>query len=456
MSDPASIALHRYGLGPRPGEYASVAGDPRGWLLAQLGAKAPSPPELAGLPPLAEALKLLPRFLRKERKEGRQAAKSGDGQGTEERYREVMQAHFLAEAWGRHQAAVNSTTPFRERLVRFWANHFTVSGSKPQTLPLAGVYEREAIRPHIGGRYVDLLRAAALHPAMLSYLDNDRSVGPGSRAGLRREQGLNENLAREILELHTLGVGGGYHQADVTAFARVLTGHGIDYAVYKLGEGGYRYYPERHEPGAQTLLGKIYPDKGPDQAGAVFEDLARHPATARHIAGKLARHFIADEPPDSAVARLEQSFLTSGGDLGTVSKTLVELPEAWQAPPSKFLSPDDWLVACDRLLAQQGGLREPRQLMGALQQLGQPAFRAPSPAGWPDLSAAWLTADALWKRLEIAVALANSAGVDQPLRLAEQTLGRLLSEASRDSLRGAESAAQGLALLLVAPEFNRR
>src|SRR5262249_1887157 len=213
------------------------------------------------------------------------------------------------EAKVRIEAAVAAEIGFAARLVWFWSNHFCVSADK--ILSMAGAYEREAIRPHVLGRFADMLTAVESHPAMLVYLDNGVSMGANSVAGINRDKSLNENLAREILELHTLGARTGYSQGDVTRFANVLTGWTwIAFGVPNRG-GEFVFVKRLHEPGEQTVIGKSYPDTGVDQGRAVLADLARHPATARHIARKLARHFVADEPPPSLVDKLTKSFIDS-------------------------------------------------------------------------------------------------------------------------------------------------
>jgi uncharacterized protein (DUF1800 family) len=323
-------------------------------------------------------------------------------------------------------------------------------------VPLCGAFEREAIRPHVTGRFADMLLASTSHPAMLIYLDNAQSIGPDSPAGRRRDQGLNENLAREILELHTLGVDGGYTQADVTAFAAALTGWSVDFRELESGAGGYRFFPGRHQPGSRQVLGRKYAQDGAEQAQAVLNDLTRHPSTARHLATKLARHFVADQPPADAVARLQRVYLDSGGDLGAMAAALVDLDAAWSDPGAKFKSAEEYLIGAQRILAPGGGFERPQALFAALGPLGQRPFLAPSPAGWPDEARAWLTADGVWKRLETAVALAHRAQIDRPLELAEQSFDAALSERTRAGIRQAESALQGLALLLSAPEMNRR
>ena len=232
---------------------------------------------------------------------------------------------------------------FRERLVHFWTNHFAVSADKPQVLALAGTLENEAIRPHVAGRFADMLTAVESHPAMILYLDNQASIGPGSQLAQRRSRrssagdrklGINENLAREILELHTLGVDGGYTQQDVTTFARALTGWSIGTDRFPGGGelGKFAFHDAAHEPGAKTIMGTRYGQSGVAQPRAVLTDLAKHPATARHVATKLARHFIADEPPPDAVERIAKAFRDSDGDLPTVHRAVLDTPEAWVTP----------------------------------------------------------------------------------------------------------------------------
>jgi uncharacterized protein (DUF1800 family) len=318
---------------------------------------------------------------------------------------------------------------------------------------MAGPYEREAIRPYALGRFVDLLQAVESHPAMLFYLDNAGSMGADSTAGINRDKGLNENLAREILELHTLGVRSGYSQADVTSFANVLTGWTfIDTAVPQHG-GEFAFLQRFHEPGAQTVLGKRYPDSGVEQGRAVLADLAQHPATAQHIAQKLARHFVADEPQPSLVAKLQTTFKDSGGDLKEVAKTLVTADEAWAPQRGKLKTPALWAVAALRLTGVLPSTAIGR-VLGAQASLGQALWRPPAPNGYPDTEAAWI--DGIPRRLDIANELASHAAANaDPLALLDAGLGPLASAATRDTVARAESRAQALALLVMSPEFLR-
>jgi uncharacterized protein (DUF1800 family) len=304
------------------------------------------------------------------------------------------------------------------------------------------------------GRFADMLLAAESHPAMLLYLDNAQSIGPSSVAGINRDRGLNENLAREILELHTLGVRTVYAQADVTNFAKVITGWTILPTVDNPDHGGEFVFNKRaHEPGPQTLIGNTYPDTGVQQGRGVLADLARHPATARHVATKLARHFIADDPPPALVERLTQRFLDTDGDLKEVAKALLSAPESWSAEQAKIKRPGEWLVAARRAAGRRRGNIEGMTRQQAL--LGEPLWRPPAPKGFSDDSAAWY--DGLPLRLQSANAFAQVVAPDvEPKEVVDVALGPLATEDTRLAVARAESKAQALTLLVMAPEFQRR
>ncbi len=473
VSDPAAaaaIAAHRFGLGEP--DLAVVGADARAWLRAQIG---PADPQRgSGLPSLAEAL-------------ARQtAARPADARDAKDALRAQVQADMRA----RLVTAATSTRPFAERLALFWCNHFTVSLGKASTQGLVGAYEREAIRPHIAGRLVDLLTAAVTHPAMLRYLDNHLSAGPqstlvqrlgrrnamaaaavGSEAGpastAPRLTGLNENLAREVLELHTLGVAGGgglygpwggYSQADVTSLAAVLTGWRGPRpgSPAEAGTGTEPDFdPAWHQPGPKTVLGRRY-EAGPLALRAVLADLARHPATHRHVATKLARHLLADQPPPALVARLAQRLTDTDGDLAALYQTLIDAPEAWASAPAKLKTPEEFVLSSIRLL--RGGDQLTRRAPDAgLSALGQRPHYAPSPAGWSDLASDWLGPEAVWQRVEWATQAAGRQGAQIDARvLAQASLGVLLGNATRQQLERAADGPQALTLLLMAPEFQRR
>ena len=445
------IAVNRFGLGAAPGELAAASADPRAWLARQASQPAPATPEFAKLAHSSRALEEYPRWIASLRTAGTRSV--------EQTFRTHFGPIMLEELGARLAAAAATATPFQERLVWFWANHFTVSAEKPLVFALVGSFEREAIRPQVTGRFADLLLAAASHPAMILYLDNHLSVRkgwqprrPSRNAAFPSPTGLNENLAREILELHTLGVNGGYTQADVTEFARVITG----WTVRAQGERGFQFDPARHEPGPKTLLGKTYPEEGMAQGEAVLRDLAAHPATALHVATKLARHFIADDPPPAAVARIARAFRDTGGHLPSVYAALLDCPEAWERPLAKLKTPVEYVVSCQRALPALRAAR-PQAMFLTLRGMGQRPFFAPSPQGWPDNTGAWAGADALWKRIEWAGILAARLGTQvDPLALARESYGEAVGEATSLAIARAESRQQGLALWLASPEFQRR
>lgn len=456
----SAIAAHRFGLGEA--EAATVGADAAAWLTAQIGAADAQTGAL--LAPFAQALAVQQQARRLRTPEAEAAL------------REQVQADLRA----RLATAAATPRPFAERLALFWANHFTVSLAKGSCQGLVGCHEREAIRPHIAGRFADLLQAAVSHPVMLRYLDNNASAGPQSRVVQRlrrragpeaapRLTGLNENLAREVLELHTLGVQGGggaygpwggYSQADVGALAAILTGWRGTGSDYGLDERGFD--ASWHQPGDKQLLGRRY-GEGPQALQQALQDLARHPSTARHLATKLARHFVADVPPLSLVERLARIWSDSDGHLTSVYQALIASPEAWQPGQAKLRTPEEFVIAALRLLqppAQIGAaaLRgRPRAADLGLAAMGQRPQSAPSPAGWPDRADEWLGPEALWQRLEWSQRLADQLGHQVDARaLARASLGPLLGEATRQQIERAADGRQALALLLMAPEFQRR
>jgi uncharacterized protein (DUF1800 family) len=366
----------------------------------------------------------------------------------------VPQQIYLAEAKARIHAALAADIGFVERLVWFWSNHFCVSADKGNVRQICGAYEREVIRANVLGRFGDMLLAAESHPAMLIYLDNARSIGPDSMAGLRQKRGLNENLAREILELHTLGVRTVYTQDDVTRFANVITGWTVvPFRQDALRGGEFDFNPRMHQPGAQTVIGKSYSDGGLEQGRAVLATLARHPATAKHVATKLARHFVADEPPPALVDRLAKRFLATQGDLKEVGKALVAAPQSWEAPRAKLKRPGEWVVAALRAVGVTPAEIDP--VMQAHNLLGEPLWRPSAPKGFADESAPWL--DGLAQRLDIANQFARRLGADaDPREVFEEALAPLASAETRQAITRAESRPQALALLFMAPEFQRR
>lgn len=485
----AALAAHRFGFGPRPGELRAIAGDPRGWVKSQLAPR-PAPAQIAALPAAEDDLLAFGRWLFARRLRDRndtRAIERARRQGVseaqlrqltlEEDFIQNFRTRAITAIGARLEAAMTTDAPAHERLVHFWSNHFTVSALKPQAAALPPSFEKDAIRPHVCGRFADMLRASSQHPGMIVYLDNWLSIGPSSAAarnpalarrlpGGGRPTGINENLGREILELHTLGVDGGYTQADVQALAAIITGWTYarprprDFISDREGvrSGGdlFEFDANAHEPGAQTLLGRTYAQSGRAQGEAALADLARHESTARFIAFKLCRHYIADDPPAAAVARVARAFRQSDGDLRVTMEALIDSPEAWETPFAKFKRPEEYAITL--LRAANLTTLPPGAGAGALAAMGQRIYAAPGPDGWPDTADSWLTADLVWKRLEFAQTYAaRIARADlNPLDVGEACLGPLMSDETRTAVRRAESPAQGLALLFAAPEMQRR
>jgi len=466
----AALALNRFGLGPRTGSIAAIASDPRGALIAELDRSGAGRITNAELMTSGVAARAAFAFQQAQR-ELRRAAKSAPKE-TKDAAAEASpppapapaparpnvgmapQQIYLDEAKVRLTAALDADIGFVERLTWFWSNHFCVSADKAGVRPIAGAFEREAIRANVLGRFVDMLRAVETHPAMLLYLDNARSIGPNSQAGRNRGRGLNENLAREILELHTLGVRTVYTQDDVTSFAKVITGWSIVNPVQDPARGGeFTFNPNMHEPGTQSVVGQAYADAGFDQGRRVLAALARHPATAAHVARKLARHFIADDPALALIERLAKCFRDTEGDLKEMAKALVAAPEAWAAPRSKLKRPTEWIVSA--LRATGASVTDVRPVTQAQNLLGEPLWRPPAPNGFADDDATWL--DGLSQRLDVAnqVALRIAPAAD-PTAVFEETLAPVASAETKRTIARAESRQQALALLLMAPEFQRR
>lgn len=468
-----SIALNRFGLGAR-GD-AAPPNDPKSWLRTQLRRFDPRPADFSTLPGRSQIAGTLADYLENALgKNGGQDPMPREGVDQLKLARKFIKddaaAQYMAQVGARARVAIASDTPFVERLVHFWANHFAISADKLVTIGMGGMLEIEAIRPHVLGRFADMLLAVEQHPAMLLYLDQAQSIGPESMIGERLAQrgrkrgGLNENLAREILELHTLGVRTGYSQADVTEFARALTGWtvagirrgpGARFLAGRAGPGDFVFVAPLHEPGTRTIIGRTYRQDGEAQARAILADLAAAPATARHIATKLARHFLADDPPPALIDRLSATFLRTGGDLPSLYEELIAAPEPWSAATSKFRTPWDWLISALRAV---GADALPDQMTAhALTELGQPTWRPGSPAGFDDIAQSWAGPDALVKRVDVAERIASRAGRALDARtLAPRLFPGSLTAATREAIARADSPAQGLALLLVSPEFLRR
>ena len=477
--DPSLRALNGFGLGARVGERAKTR-DSRGWLRSQLKGGAPVLRAPAEATP--EALTAAIRAFRSIGQAGSEAARQEARQDARRRLVEIAAAESRL-AFGER---ITTTRPFVERLVGFWSNHLCVStGAKVLVAPLAGSYEREAIRPHVLGRFEDMVLASAKHPAMLVYLDNFQSIGPNSAAaratgrgrGGGSARGLNENYARELLELHTLGVDGGYTQQDVQELARMLTGWTVgglaaERPAARAARGGFGrgrgaaqlrqtdevafvFQPLLHEPGAKTMLGVRYQESDEDEAERAIRALCRHPSTARFVSTKLVRHFVSDEPPAAAVDRIERRFRETDGHLAAVAEALIDLPEAWTADARKFRTPQDWLVAMLRAFnaPEVNALTLP-----VLRQLRHPLWSPQAPKGFGDVASEWADPDSLLNRAELARSVARRLRLQ---RFDPSALVDVVDVAPDDPLRtylanASIAVEERIALALAGPAFQWR
>lgn len=422
-------ALVRFGLGRRGDE--APPSDPVNWLLSQL--RDPDPSRFDPQPTTETGLAAF-----------RDDRKSPNPPGTSRAltlYRTGASAQLVN--------ALTTPSPFRERLVWFWTNHFTISVRRGDCLSVAAPFVEEAIRPHVTGSFHDMLLAVMRHPAMLLYLDNVNSTGPNSQVGKRAKRGLNENLARECLELHTVSPAAGYTQADVTALANVITGWTVSRQNDPLG---FRFNRDVHEPGPKTVLGQTLPP-GEEGGLQILDFLAHHPATYRFLATKLVRHFVDDTPPPDAVARVEAALRDSKGNLGVAAASLVTLDAAWQ-PGRKLRTPQEFVIATWRALSLKPD--QATNLTGIVSRLGQPVWTAPAPNGWPDVAVEWSTPDAIMRRIDWAYAVANRIGTNDPVELGTAILGPLLKQTTYDAMARAGSRREATTLLLSSPEFQRR
>jgi uncharacterized protein (DUF1800 family) len=367
--------------------------------------------------------------------------------------------------------ALDSPRQLEEAMVDFWFNHFNVYAYAGFDSLWVGSYEEEAIRPHVLGQFRDLLIATARHPAMLYYLDSQNNTMPGIPGAGPGFAGLNENYARELMELHTLGADGGYTQADVVALAHVLTGWGFDYKSLKSGTGSvFGFDAWRHDPAEIIFLGHRIPAGGEEQGVAALDILASSPATAHHIAFELAQYFVADEPPPALVERLAQRFLDSRGDIAAVMKTLLTSPDFAASAGQKYKTPFQYVLSAARAAGVEP--RSPTPLLGTMAQLGMPLYLCPTPDGYKNTEEAWLSPGATVQRANFAVLVGNgalqayvppdetpaaqlvSAPAPDAAALAH-LLGPVLTDHTRAAIAESPPALRA-ALILGSPDFMRK
>lgn len=454
MASIATIAAIRFGVGLSTRHSRPTGADD---LLADLAA----PDDLAQAYPVArmdEALVLVRNY-----EVARKAARAK----TEGSLEEFNAARRAVRAEARQGLAVTfargmeARTGFRDRLTLFWMNHFTARARAPQHRAAEPAYINTAIRPHVTGRFADMLIAVATNPLMLAYLDQIRSTGPNSPFGRKRGIGLNENLAREVLELHTLGVDGGYSQGDVRQFAELLTG--LSFAPKK----GFVFRPGMAEPGAETVLGRTYGGTRPDLADitAALEDLARHPATAAHICGKIARHFLADSPDSGVVDRMAKTWMQTDGALMPVYSAMLDHPAAWRDFGAKVRQPIDFILASLRALGVPGDAvmqAHPKTMRDVivhpLNMMGQPWMAPPAPDGWPEEAENWVTPQGLAARVNWSMyAPRRIYGVlPDPREFVKTALADAADPPLVFAAGAAETRVEGLGIVLSSPAFNRR
>ena len=355
--------------------------------------------------------------------------------------------------------ALDSADGFRERLTTFWADHFCVIAKRQLEAFFPYSIVDEAIRPHLAGNFADMLTAATLHPAMLSYLDQSSSVGPNSHYGKNQNKGLNENLAREVIELHSMGVGANYSQTDVTEMAKILAGLTVNADLLMA------FQPRRAEPGRRTLLGKTYDMGGMDNIQAALRDLALQPATGLHLARKLAVHFVSDTPDADLVKAIASAYNRSGGDLMATYAAMLNHPTAWAEVTEKARQPFDFIVASLRALGVSGAQLQQLpykqfrgQILVAMAGMGQTFKRPGGPNGFEEAAEEWITPQGLARRITWAMRVPSRLcdPLPDPVALAQSCLADRASEALLWGAARAEDVTQGVGLVLASAEFNRR
>lgn len=435
------IALHRFGLGGRAGERAGIT-DPIAWLKRQIRPQ----PIPAAFTRFATANAIIDQSP-KERGWARRDPEAHRAYITENRREAARGVNAIMS----HRATTDA--PFHERLVRFWSNHFSISQqSKAKVIPFAFDYERSAIRPHVTGNFYDMLLATARHPAMSLYLDNAASIGPNSDAGRNGGKGLNENYAREVMELHTLGVGDAYTQKDIIELAKILTGWGVR-SNQVSGHDAFDFFQRRHEPGGKVFLGRTYDDG--EQAGKdALRSLTEHRATSVYVTKKFAAHFCGVD--ESGLAKsLADVFYETKGDLGVLAEAVVDREECWSRRLSKARSPIDYVTATFRAAGEAGAFDD--NVMDDLRKLGEIPFAAASPQGWPDDVGSWFGPDQIIDRIAWSKGLTRFVTLDvNPADLGGDIMGTLLSESTRRAVAQAPSPQEGFAMLISSPEAMRR
>ncbi|CDT61224.1 conserved hypothetical protein [Vibrio coralliirubri] len=444
------VGEQRFGLGPRLGQTTYYS------PLEQLDKKPFVHQAIQDLPSTESTLIKVG-----ENRVQRMKAKGDEQQmqATKKEAQSFLRTQYRQQAQARHLQSVDTPYGFQERIIQFWSNHFAISVDNRKLMPLAASIENDVVRQHWNGNFGEMLMASSKHPAMLLYLDNQLSIGPNSKVGKRRNKGLNENLAREILELHTLGVDGSYTQQDVIALAKAISGWGIK---FKSPDAGFRFANNLHEPGSITLLGKSYSQSGVSQGESCLQTLATHKDTAAHLVAKLCQHFIGGTPKELS-NQMVAEYLKGEGNLLPIYRLLLNSAEASKPNPNRFRPPKEWLFAV--LRSADISLNE-KQAFNALNNLGQPPFKPGSPAGWSDQDRDYNSPSALTQRMQVANRLASAviksakASGLKPKAVVDKVIaglyGDAIDEHTQIVLNKADSAAMQLSLLWLSPQFQYR
>jgi len=443
------IAVNRFGYGARGDELIQAERDPKTWIKSTL-----LPVSFDTSLPHSNDIFISHNNYQQQKKQPKNQNKkissnSSDNKMMKNSARDALRSMSVDTL----TQAIHSSHSVSWRLLDFFSNHFSVTANGRLMAGLAGTLEREAIAPHLLSNFEDMLLAVEQHPAMLIYLNNEKSFGPNSKIAKKRKKGLNENLAREIMELHTLGVDGGYTQADVVELAKAITGWSVK-NVKKEGSAGFIFRPTGHEPGSRVLLGKKYSQNGIRQGQQILRDLAMHPSTIKHICYKLAHHFVSEKPSEVLLSKMEATWRKTQGNIKQVMYSLFDAEESWLASTQKFKTPRDFVISLYRAVAPQK--INDRFLLNSLINLGQKPFSAGSPAGFSDDTSDWLGASALMARVDwstMAVAYLKKPNSEKIMTVA---LGSSVSQHTYQTVMRAESRQQAMALLLMSPEFQRR
>lgn len=462
-TSPAAVwrATSRLGYGPTPGMAQAAFGGAKVWGLQQIDVARAASREPPVIPPAFQAIQANANEVTVRFREEREARRSGQpnlqrpmedapmasaaqpasmaalvhADGAENYSRTMAQSAIGWRLFSCSNPALES--PLLARMTEFWFNHFNVFLDKGPVRPYVGSYILHAIRPHALGKFEDLVLATAQHPAMLGYLDQAQSTA----------RGLNENYARELMELHTLGVNGGYTQDDVNSLARMLSGWSVDIK----GGQAFLFRSRAHEAGSKTLMGETFDAAGQQQGVDAIRFLARHPATAQRIAMRIATFFVADNPPPSLVVRLKSDFLKTGGDISSMMRTLIDSPEFWDAGNTLLKTPQDF--ACSALVALaldetdgRAAVQTFRQTVGFLRQTGQPLLRWQTPDGYSTDAKTWLAPEALTRRADFAFGLAPRAS--EPTFLLQ-----FYTSGSKERIAKEASYSMRTGLLLAGPDF---